>query len=120
MILPGKSVSPAAFQVAASQAGAQGRVITAVAFDGGKIAYLAYGWQRDQSTIYEAKVVRATFGTVAPGATGLAREGYVITAIGGNYTDGFILVGTRPRGQDRPAAAAQGRDRFHFRSPGGV
>lgn len=96
------SLAPSELQAAASNIGAQGRVITAVAFKADKVLYLSYGWAR-ASTFYaakvvEAKVVRATFDTAAQEAANLAGSGYIITAIGGNYTDGFLLVGTRVPG----------------------
>lgn len=93
------SVSPGALQSAASLAGAQGRVITALDFNGGNVVYLSYGWARDLSTVYDAKVVTAPFSNVASTATSLASEGYIITAVGGNLTDGYLFVGTRVRGQ---------------------
>jgi len=96
------SLSPGALQATAREAGAQGRVITAVAIDAGSVVYLSYGWERDKSTVYEAKVVAARFGTVARDATNLARDGYIITALGGNLTEGYLLVGTRVRGQVAP------------------
>jgi hypothetical protein len=96
------SLSPGALQATAREAGAQGRVITAVAIDAGSVVYLSYGWERDKSTVYEAKVVAARFGTVARDATNLAGDGYIITAMGGNLTEGYLLVGTRVRGQVAP------------------
>lgn len=94
-----RSVSPGALQAAALEAGAHGRVITALAFDAANVVYLSYGWERDRSTVYEAKVVAATFGTIERDATELARAGYIITAVGGNVADGYLLIGTRLRGQ---------------------
>jgi hypothetical protein len=77
-------------------------VITAVGVNAGTVVYLSYGWEQDTSAAYEAKVIAATFGTTARDATNLARSGYIITAVGGNLTDGYLLVGTRVRGQAAP------------------
>jgi len=96
------SVAPNALQAAASQAGVRGRVITAVAFKGGKVVYLSYGWSRAASSEYEAKVVPTSFDSVTVNAAKLAGEGYIITAVGGNDSDGFLLVGTRVAGQTAP------------------
>ncbi|MEP6494978.1 MAG: hypothetical protein ABJF01_19990 [bacterium] len=96
------SVSLGALQSAAAQAGSQGRVITALDFNGGNVQYLSYGWSRDPNTAYDAKVVVAPFNNVASMATSLASEGYMITAVGGNLVDGFLLVGTRVSGQASP------------------
>ena len=98
------SLPSSALQAAASQAGANGRVITALAFNAGSVVYLSYGWQRDRSTVYEVKVAPATFGSIPREAASLAREGYVITALGGNSTRGLLLVGTRARGATTPRA----------------
>jgi hypothetical protein len=65
------------------------------------VYFLSYGWQGD-NTIYDVKVVTATFDDIATEAAGLAAEGFIITALGGNFTDGFILVGTRVQGDALP------------------
>ncbi|HME10778.1 MAG TPA: hypothetical protein VKG25_27225 [Bryobacteraceae bacterium] len=94
-----QTVLPAQFPIAAAQAGAQSRVITAVSFDAtGQVFFLSYGWQADTTTVYDVSVVSTTFDNIAASATNLAAEGYIITAIGGNFTDGFLLVGTRVKG----------------------
>jgi hypothetical protein len=76
-------------------------VITAVAFKGGRVLYLSYGWTRSTGE-YEAKVVPAKFNEVTVNAAKLASDGYIITAVGGNDSDGFLLVGTRVSGQTAP------------------
>jgi len=96
------SVAPNALEAAASQAGVRGRVITAVAFKGGRALYLSYGWTRAATAQYEAKVVPTTFDDVRVNAARLAGEGYIITALGGDDSDGFLLVGTRVSGQTAP------------------
>jgi hypothetical protein len=92
------TVAPSDLQAAATQEGAQSRVITAVSFDAGEVFYLSYGWQSDTSTVYETLVETASFDTLTSVASNLAAAGYIITAMGGNATDGILLVGTRVRG----------------------
>lgn len=92
------TVAPSALQAAATQEGALSRVITAVSFNAGNVTYFSYAWQSDSTTVYEAQVATATFATLGTAATNLAQAGYIITALGGNGTDGFILVGTRVKG----------------------
>jgi hypothetical protein len=85
--------------VVASQLGEQSRVITAASFDqSGDVYFVNYGWLTDQTTRYEVKVSTATPDTVGAEATNLASAGYIITALGGTWTNGFLLVGTRVQG----------------------
>jgi len=97
-----QTLLPADLQVAAVQEGRASRVITAVTMNAGQATYVSYGWQSDTSTVYESSVVTATVYTVSSVATNLAQQGYIITAIGGNTSDGFILVGTRVQGETTP------------------
>jgi hypothetical protein len=96
------TIASSDLQQAATQEGAEGRVITAVSYDAGQVFYLSYGWQSDPSTVYEMQVENATFDTVAQVATSLAQAGYIITAAGGDYTDGILLIGTRVKGDSMP------------------
>jgi hypothetical protein len=93
---------PGDLQTVASQEGALSRVITAVSLNAGQAYYASYGWQGDTTTIYETSVATATSSTVGTSATEMAQQGYIITALGGNDTDGFLLVGTRVQGQTTP------------------
>jgi hypothetical protein len=88
----------ASLQDAATEEGAQNRVITAVTYNAGQIEYFSYGWDADTTTVYETKVSAATFDTVPSEAASLAAQGYIITAFGGNPDDGFVLIGTRVKG----------------------
>jgi hypothetical protein len=92
------TVAPSALQVVATQEGALSHVITAVSFNAGNVTYFSYAWQSDPLTVYEAQVATATFATLGATATSLGQAGYIITALGGNGTDGFVLVGTRVKG----------------------
>jgi hypothetical protein len=101
------TVAPSALQTLATQEGALSHVITAVSFNAGNVTYCSYAWQSDSSTVYEAQVMTATFATLGAAATNLGQGGYIITALGGNGTDGFVLVGTRVKGNTaaRPVLA---------------
>jgi hypothetical protein len=93
------TVTPSALPAAASAEGGNGRVITAVAYDGGVIAYLSYGWSAESSTVYEAQISTATAADAPAAAAGLAAAGYIITAIGRADDAGdIVLVGTRVEG----------------------
>jgi len=97
-----QSVLPADFQTVASQQAVLGRVITAVGFNGGLVLYLSYGWQSDPGRVYEAQVASATLATLPAQASALAQQGYILTAVGGDTTNGFLLVGTRLQGDTMP------------------
>ncbi len=96
-----QSVLPSDFQSVASQEGAVGHVITAVGFNAGLVSYVSYGMQNDTS-VYEISVANATLDTLPTQAAGLAAQGYIITAVGGDVADGFLLVGTRVQGDTMP------------------
>jgi hypothetical protein len=97
-----QSVLPSDFQTIAAQEAAVGHVITAVGFNAGLVIYVSYGWQSDTSTVYETSVATATLDTIAAQAASLAQQGYLITAIGGDTTNEFLLVGTRVQGDTMP------------------
>lgn len=96
------TVAPSDFQTAASQDGANGRVITAVSWYSGQIFCLSYGWQSDTTSTYDVQTTTATIDTVSTTAKQLASQGYIITAIGGTLADGILLVGTRLHGDTLP------------------
>jgi hypothetical protein len=48
------------------------------------------------------KIATASFTSVGTAATTLASQGYIITAIGGDATNGIVLVGTRVQGDTLP------------------
>ncbi len=103
-------VALADLETAALREGAAGRVITAVAADGGSITYLSYGWSADATTIYETQVSSAAADAAAAAAAALAARGYLITAIGPADAGGdVVLVGTRVQGDTmaRPFVTAQ-------------
>ena len=94
-----QAVASDQFQAVASLLGEQSRVITAASFDqSGDVYFVNYGWLTDQTTRYEVKVSTANLDTVGAEATNLGNAGYIITALGGNPTAGFLLVGTRVHG----------------------
>jgi hypothetical protein len=105
------TVAPKNLQAAVTEEGLSGRVVTAVSNDGGQITYLAYGWQADTATLYEAQAVTASTAGAPAAAASLAAQGYIITATG--QADGkgnIVIVGTRVQGDTapRPFMAAQG------------
>ena len=97
------SALPTDFPAVAAQEGALSHVITGVTFNSGSITYISFGWQSDTITQYEIQVVTAaTLDDVPVQAANLAQNAYIVTAIGGDTTDGYILVGTRVQGDTMP------------------
>lgn len=78
--------------------GAKSRVVTAISIDRGQVHFLSYGWSSDRTTIYDTSVSTASYDNIPAQAIALAKGGYIITAFGGNPTDGYILVGTKVHG----------------------
>jgi hypothetical protein len=107
-----QTVAPADLQAAATTAGANSQVITAISYNAGAynagatpaaITFLSYGWQADTSTIYEAQVATVSPANAATAAANLASQGYVITAIGlADSAADIVLVGTRVQGDTMP------------------
>ena len=97
-VLQQQSVDPTQIQAVASLLGSEGQVITAVSFKAGQVYVLSYAWQSDTTTTYDVMVVTAKDSNFWAQAEGLAQNGYIITAMGGNPTDGVILVGTKVKG----------------------
>lgn len=86
----------------AAREGAQGRIITALSFVGSQVEYFSYGWREDQTGVYQTEVLASGFDDVASAASELAASGYILTALGGNMSDGFLLVGTKLNGDTMP------------------
>lgn len=107
LISPGAN-QQAEIQAQADQDGSESRVITAVSFDASRNAILiSHGWAGDTSTVYEDQAVIVAPGNgvganVLAAATKLANGGYIISAFGGNDTDGYILIGMRVHGDSLP------------------
>jgi hypothetical protein len=96
-------VPPSQIQAQATADGQDSRIITAVSFDGsGNANLLSYGWTSDTTTIYETKSILVSAGAVQTAATNLAAEGYFISAFGGDDSNGYILMGTRVKGDTLP------------------
>lgn len=85
---------------------AKSRVVTAVSFDSStdQVDLLSYGWQGDTTTVYDTDVlmVGPSIPDIESAAATLAQQGYIITAFGGNFSDGFVLVGTKVHGDTLP------------------
>jgi hypothetical protein len=111
-----QAVAPDQLQTVATQQGQNSRVITAVSFDAsGNIFTVSYGWRRDTKTVYDATVWETTTSDSAAIATelaNLASQAYLVTAAGGNATNGLVLVGTRVHGDTLPRP-------YWFSSPAG-
>jgi uncharacterized protein (DUF2141 family) len=98
-----EAVPQVQIQPTAAADGAESRVVTAVSFDAsGQANLISYGWTGDTTTVYETQTTVVTPENVASAATTLAGEGYVISAFGGNDTDGYILIGMRVKGDSLP------------------
>lgn len=96
-------VSSGAIASTAAADGLNSRVITAVTFDSSNQAHLmSYGWQGDSSTQYDTSVSIVDPQDVVTAAEGLANAGYIITAFGGDDTNGYVLVGTKVQGDSMP------------------
>lgn len=91
VVLPGAVESKVIADAAAS------RVVTAASFDAnGKVNLLSYGWKGDTTTVYDAAVMTATSEPgIESAAQILAGQGYILTAFGGDLTNGFLLIGTK-------------------------
>ncbi len=95
--------SPAQIQATATADAAESRVVTALSFDAsGNANLLSYGWTGDTTTAYEAQAFLSTGDNVGATATTLASQGYILTAFGGNDVDGYVLIGTRVKGDSLP------------------
>lgn len=118
-----QTVGAADLQAAATQAGANGQVITAVSDNNGQVTYIAYGWQADTHTVYEAQVATASPANAPAAAASLAAAGYIITATGLADTAGdlVIIIGTRVQGDTlpRPFAIAQNSAQIQMMQQGG-
>ena len=99
-----ESASATALPGAIAADGAASRVVTAISFDEslGAYRFLSYGWASETRTQYETQVTLTTYDGIGPAATALAQAGYIITAFQGNHADGFVLVGTRVKGDSYP------------------
>ncbi len=96
------TISPSLLPAAATQEGNSSRVITAISYNGSQITYFSYGWQQDTTTAYDTLTATATPATVGSVTSALAAQGYIITAFGGDATNGIVLVGTRVHGDNLP------------------
>lgn len=101
-----QTVAPDQLQAIATQQGQNSRVITAVSFDAdGNVFTISYGWQSDTTTVYDAIVWETNTtdsAAIATELTNLASQAYLITAAGGNATNGLVLAGTRVHGDTLP------------------
>lgn len=107
-VIPAGTGQQAQIQAQAALDGTASRVVTAVSFDkSGNALLISYGWTGDTTTMYETQTTivppGGAVGThVLSAATNMASQGYIISAFGGNDTDGYILVGMRVQGDNLP------------------
>jgi hypothetical protein len=96
-------VAPSDIASVVAQDGANSRVITAVSFDAsGQAHRFSYGWQGDSTTAFDTNIMTVTGDEVASAAVELSGHGYVITAFGGDLTNGFVLIGAKVHGDSLP------------------
>jgi hypothetical protein len=86
----------------------QSRIVTAVTFDpSGQAVLVSYGWQGDTQTVYETQTaIVSPSNTIAAdvisAATSLSGAGYIISAFGGDDTNGYLLIAIRVKGDTMP------------------
>jgi len=110
-----QTVAPADLQAALTEAGAASRVVTAISYNSGLLTFLAYGWQADGATVYDATAVIASPADAPDAAAALAAQGYIITATGiANSAGDVLLVGTRVQGDTlaRPFKSAGSQSEY--------
>jgi Immunoglobulin domain len=97
-------VSPGTVQSTVAADAAASRVVTAVSFDAnGQVNLVSYNWQGDTTTVYDSTVVSAASEQdIESDAQMLAGQGYILTAFGGDPSDGFLLIGTKVQGDTIP------------------
>ncbi len=107
-VVPAGTSQQAQIQAQATLDAKESRIITAVSFDvSGNAILVSYGWTGDTTTMYETQTVvvpqqNQISSAVVSAATTLATAGYVISAFGGNDTNGYILIGERVQGDSLP------------------
>jgi hypothetical protein len=95
-------VPPANVQSTVASEGAKGHVVTALSFNAGSVDLFSYSWNRAGNAAYDTDVMSVGLAEIGTAATDLASSGYVITAVGGNPTNGFLVVGTKEHGSTTP------------------
>jgi hypothetical protein len=97
-------VSPGEVSNTVAADGAIGQVVTAVSFDDstGQVDLISYAWTGNGGDTYDTEAMFASGADVASTATTLAKDGYIITACGGNDNDGYLLIGTKVHGDTLP------------------
>lgn len=102
-VIPPGANQQAQIQAQATNDGAESRVVTAISFDvSGNAILISYGWQGDTTTVYDTQTAVVPASAVVSAATKLAAQGYIISAFGGNDTNGYILIGMRVHGDTLP------------------
>jgi hypothetical protein len=99
-----ETVAPSQLAATVATDGASSRVVTAVGLDPStEMAYvISYGWQGDMTTVFETTAQIVSVSNIASAASAMANQGYIISAFGGNDTDGYALAGMRVKGDTMP------------------
>jgi hypothetical protein len=119
-LVPSGANQQTQIQAQATLDGTESRVITAASFDAaGNAVLISYGWQVDTTTVYEMQTTVVPPSEVLTATTDLANNGYIISAFGGNDTNGYILIGMRVQGDTlpRPITAANVPTTMPYYSP---
>lgn len=102
-LVPAGTNQQALIQAQATLDGTESRVVTASSFDAqGNVYLVSYGWTGDTMTVYETQTNMVAHDDVCSAATTMAGEGYIISAFGGNDTNGYVLIGMRVQGDSLP------------------
>ena len=99
-----EEVAPSAVSATIVNDGSASRIVTAAIYDSAskEWALISYGWQGDTGTVYESQSAIVTGTQVWSEAQTLANQGYFISAVGGNNTHGYLMVGMRVQGDTLP------------------
>lgn len=92
--------------------GSESRIVTATTYDttSNEWALISYGWQGDTTTVYESQA--AIVSDFWNEAETLANQGYFISAVGGNDTNGYLMVGMRVQGDTMARAILWGTSSY--------
>lgn len=99
-----ETVPPSQLSATVAADGAASRVVTAIGLDAstGMVEVISYGWQGDTTTIFETTAQILSPTAIYSAACTLANQGYIISAFGGNDTNGYALAGMRVKGDTMP------------------
>jgi hypothetical protein len=94
---------------AVQQMTSSGQIVTALSAENDGTFYVfSYSWTMDTASKYEATVVGASLTGAGTAMQTLASQGYFVTAVGADHSNGVQLVGTRLAGrtESRPSVVS--------------